>query len=96
MNLKEFEKHKERMKAHYAFFSPLHRELGLLPMTDFAWLTSNRMVQRTVFGNRVEMVANFGMKDFDYQGKLIPKRSILAKWLNTGETQIFTPSPTSN
>jgi len=92
MNLKEFKKHKERMKAHYDFFSPLHRELGLLPMTDFAWLTPDRMVQRTVFGNLVEMVANFGMKDFNYQGKLIPKRSILAKWRDTGETQIFIPS----
>jgi hypothetical protein len=90
INLKEFEKHKERMKAHYNFFSPLHRELGLLPMTDFAWLTPDRMVQRTIFGNQVEMVANFGMKDFDYQGKLIPMRSILAKRRDTGETRIFT------
>jgi len=92
MNLKEFEKHKERMKAHYDFFSPLHWELGLLPMTDFSWLTDDRMVQRTVFGNQVEMVANFRMKNFNYQGKLVPKRSILAKWRNTGETRIFTPA----
>ena len=89
MNLAEFEKHKKRMKTHYDFFSLLHRELGLLPMTDFAWLTPDRMVQCTVFGNRVEMVANFSMKDFDYQGNLIPKRSILANWRDTRETRIF-------
>lgn len=92
INLEEFKKHRERMKAHYGFFSPLHREIGLLPMTDFAWLTPDRMVQRTVFGDRVEMVANFGMNDFDYQGRLIPKRSILAKRRDTGETHIHTPS----
>ena len=92
MNLDEFRKHKRRIKSHYDFFSPLHRELGLLPMTDFAWLTRDRMVQRTVFGDRVEMVANFGMEEFKYQGKLIPKRSVLASWLNTGETRIFTPT----
>jgi hypothetical protein len=92
INLDEFKKHQERMKAHYDFFSPLHRELGLLPMTDFSWLTPDRLVQRTVFGDRVEMVANFSMEDFDYQGKVIPKRSIMAKWRNTGETRIYTPA----
>ncbi|MBI1928286.1 glycoside hydrolase [Candidatus Poribacteria bacterium] len=92
LNLKEFDVHKARIKAHSAFFSPLHRELGLLPMTDFVWLTPDRMVQRTTFGNRVEMVANFGTADFNYQGDAVPKRSILAKWRDTGETQAFTPS----
>jgi len=92
MNLREFEKHKDRMKAHYDFFSPLHRELGLLPMTDFAWLTQDRMVQRTVFGDQVEMVANFGEENFDYQGDSVPARSIMAKWSDTGEVRLFTPS----
>ena len=30
---------REQIKAHYNFFSPLHRELTLKPMTDFTWLT---------------------------------------------------------
>ena len=89
INLDEFEKHKDRMKAHYDLFSRLHRELGLLPMTDFAWLTRDRLVQLTVFGDRVEMVANFSMEDFDYQGKVIPKRGIMAKWRNTGDWRIL-------
>lgn len=89
INLDEFKKHKARMKAHYDFLSPLHRELGLLPMTDFAWLTPDRLIQLTVFGDRVEMVANFSMEDFDYQGKIIPKRSIMAKWRNTGDWRIL-------
>lgn len=95
MNLDEFEKHKARMKAHYDFFSLLHRESALLPLTDFAWLTSDRMVQRTVFGDRVEMVANFAEERFDYGGTLIPGRSILARRLDTGDTQVFTPAPLS-
>ena len=78
MNLDEFKKHKQRMKAHYDFFSPLHRELGLMPMTDFAWLTTDRMVQQTIFGDQVEIIANFGMEDFRYQGRSIPKRSVIA------------------
>ncbi len=95
MNLLEFEKHKKRMKAHHDFFSPLHRELALLPLTDFSWLRADRMVQRAVFGNRVEMVANFAEEDFCYQGIVIPGRSIRARWLDTGRTQMFTPSLSS-
>lgn len=91
MNLKEFKKHKDRMKAHHDFFSPLHRELGLMPMTDFAWLTPDRMLQRTVFGDVVVIVANFGEEDSDYQGTLIPKRSILVKWHNSREVRVFAP-----
>jgi len=93
MNLEEFEKHRATMKAHYAFFSPLHRELGLLPLTDFEWVTSDQMVQRTVFGGRVEMVANFAETDFEYRETVVPGRSILARWLETGDTRIFTPAP---
>jgi hypothetical protein len=91
MNLDEFEKHKNLIKAHYGFFSPLHRELGMLPMTDFAWLTPDRMVQRTVFGDRVEMVANFSDKGFEYRGIVVQGRSILARWIETGATRIYTP-----
>jgi hypothetical protein len=92
MNLDEFEKHKSLIEAHYGFFSPLHRELGMLRMTDFGWLTPDRMVQRTVFGERVEMVANFSEKGFEYRGIVVPGRSILARRLDTGDTRIYTPA----
>jgi hypothetical protein len=95
MNLQEFGKHKKKMKAHYDFFSPLHRELALLPLTGFSWLRADRMVQRTVFEDKVEMVANFAEEDFRYQGIVIPGRSIRARWLDTGRTQMFTPSLSS-
>ena len=91
MNLEEFAKHRETMKKHYAFFSPLHREIGFSQMTDFAWLTPDRLVQRTIFGNKVEMVANLSTQAFEYRGTAIPPRSILARWLDTGKTEVFTP-----
>ncbi|NNH71531.1 hypothetical protein HLB23_16940 [Nocardia uniformis] len=43
------------------FFAPLHQAAGTLPMTDFRWLSDDRLVQRTVFGDGVLTVtANFG------------------------------------
>ena len=47
------------IKPHYARFTKLHREIGLMPMTEFAWLNEERTVQRTVFGGKVEVTANF-------------------------------------
>ncbi|MCX6377485.1 MAG: hypothetical protein NTU88_15865, partial [Armatimonadetes bacterium] len=91
MNLDEFRKRRETMKKHFVFFSPLHRELGFSQMTDFAWLTPDHLVQRTTFGDKAEMVANFGERPFAYKGISIPGRSILARWLKTGKTQLFTP-----
>ena len=90
MNMDEFRKHRATMLKHYAFFSPIHRKLGFLPMTGFAWLTPDHLVQRTVFGDAAEMIANFGTRPSTYKGISIPPKSILARWLKTGKMQIFT------
>ncbi len=89
LNLAEFQKRKQQMKRHYDFFSPLHREAALLPMTGFEWLTPDRAVQRTTFGDKIELIANFGDVDFTYQSLSVPKQSILAKW----DGKIMTYSP---
>ena len=47
-----------------AFFEPLHREFGPLPLTAFEWLTPDRLVQRTRFGPDVSLTANFGAGAF--------------------------------
>jgi hypothetical protein len=96
MNLQEFDRHRDRMAAHCEFFAPLHRELGLSPLTDFAWLTEDRMVQRTVFGEAVELVANFAVNDFEYAGVSIPARSVLSRRIETGDTRIYTPAGPSD
>jgi hypothetical protein len=79
------------MKKHYAFFSPLHRKLGFLPMTEFSWLTPDRLVQRTIFGNKTELIANYSDEPFEYQSTIIPSRSIIVKSLENNETEVYTP-----
>jgi hypothetical protein len=93
MNLDEFEKHREVMKRHYAFFSPLHRQVGFAQMTDFDWLSTDRKLQRTVFDNRVELLVNFSPESRRYQGVDIPGRSVLAKWSESGEVKTLTFTP---
>jgi hypothetical protein len=92
LNQKEWARCGERIKAHYAFFSPLHREARLLPMTDFRWLTRDRMVQRTTFGDGLEIVCNFGDQAFAHGGTAIPARGALARQLPAGEARVYAPA----
>ncbi|RKU29243.1 hypothetical protein C6497_06655 [Candidatus Poribacteria bacterium] len=62
LNIEEFSKHQDWISRHYAFFSPLHRQIGGQQMTDFEWLNSDKHIQRTEFGEVIEMLANFGYK----------------------------------
>jgi len=90
LNRQEFEQRQKQIKAHYDFFSPLHRELGLLPLTDFRWLTEDRSVQQTVFGDRVQLIANFGERAFQHGDLAVPPQSIVALWRDTGKRVIYT------
>jgi hypothetical protein len=87
LNLDEFEKHRETMKRHYEFFSPLHREIGFSQMTDFNWLSFDRLLQRTTFDDRVEMIANFSTQMRQYDGLTIPAWGIVARWKQSGNTR---------
>ena len=89
LNIVEFSKHKAWIKKHYAFFSPLHRQIGGQTMTDFEWLSDDRLVQRTEFGDAVEIYANFGTDAFRYNGVIIMGRSVIAKWIRTGQIEVF-------
>ncbi|MYB94096.1 hypothetical protein F4054_07960 [Candidatus Poribacteria bacterium] len=89
LNIEEFSKHKAWIKKHYAFFSPLHRQIGGQAMTDFQWLSEDKLVQRTEFGDTVEIFANFGTGVFGYEDLIIPGRSIVAKWIGAGKIEVF-------
>jgi hypothetical protein len=89
LNVQEFQRRKAQLKRHYEFFSPLHRETALLPMTGFQWLTPDGTVQRTSFGDKIEMVANFGSGDFRYGDTTLGKESILVARRDGGKTQVY-------
>jgi hypothetical protein len=48
-----------RLRALARFFEALHRRIATLPLTEFAYLTADRLLQRARFGGEVEIVANF-------------------------------------
>ncbi len=91
LNLAELQKRKQQLKHHYDFFSPLHRETALLPMTSFQWLTPDASVQRTTFGDNLEIVANFGDADFHYGDAVVAKGSLLVKRRDKNTISAYTP-----
>ncbi len=91
LNLNEWNRQKERIKKHYSFFSPLHRKLLKLSLSEFSWLDKDRSVQKAVYGNEVELIANFSKSEFKTPSGTIKPFSLKATWLNTGETQTYEP-----
>ncbi len=91
MNMQEFAERKDEIKEHYAVFSPLHRQIALLSMTSFEWLSQDRLVQRTVFADRVGVVANFGGTTITYKGHSVPAQSVSIANLENAETTVYTP-----
>ncbi len=89
LNIAEFTKHKAWIQRHYMFFSPLHRQIGGQAMRDFEWLSDNRQVQRTEFGDAVELIANFGTEPFAYKDVVVLGKSVVARWMDTGEVSVF-------
>ena len=55
----------------YRTVSAVHRVVATLPMTDYAVCTPDFAVQRTVFGDRYEVVANFGSTPYVFHGARI-------------------------
>ena len=91
LNLDVLAQHQNAIRKHYLFFSPLHRKTGFIRMNDFTWLSPDRLLQRTAFDNRLEMIANFSNQARPYQGYTIPARSILALWNDTDKFSLYTP-----
>jgi hypothetical protein len=89
LDLRQLKQNAERLAAHHRFFSAIHRRVGAKPLTDFRWLTADRKVQQTRFGNTITLTANFSASN--YQG--IPPMCIQATWQTEGRKDVYCPAP---
>lgn len=78
-----------RIKALNAFFAPLHRRAGSARLTRFEWLTADRLVQQTQFGDELVMTANFSDRAF----RGLQPRCIEAHSLKVGRKETLCPEP---
>lgn len=66
------------MKRQDAFFRPLHQRLATEPLSVFNYLSADRLLQETRFGDGTRLLANFGDKDQVQDGRRLPRRSVTA------------------
>ncbi|WP_052496324.1 glycoside hydrolase [Pedobacter lusitanus] len=91
LNQSEWIKYKEIISRHMKIFSRTHELAVKLEMTDFKWLTKDRLVQRTAFGQTMEVIANFSKASFTYQSKIIPANDLLIHNLLTDQYELYNP-----
>ncbi|MDO5581001.1 MAG: glycoside hydrolase [Planctomycetia bacterium] len=74
---KIWDAHKEKIAESYKIAEPVSRLTGWVEMTDHQILTEDRLVQKTVFANGVEVIANFGSTSWTApNGDVFPAESM--------------------
>lgn len=66
---------KEQIAESYKRCAPVAEKVGFAKMTNFEYLTADKKVQRTTFGNGYKVVANFSEKPFK-----LPGGGVVAPW----------------
>ena len=67
------------IKNSYEVLSHVNRLTATLPMTDHRFLTPDRLVERTRFGDDVEITVNYGAADYAAGDAVLPQYGFLVK-----------------
>lgn len=65
--VKDYALLKDNILESYRKITAVHQKVALLPMTDYAVLTEDHQVQKSVFGGRYEVIVNFSETPYVYQ-----------------------------
>ncbi len=89
LDLEDLKNYGPHLKALASFFNRLHHAIALQPLTEFKWLTEDRLVQQINFGEAVILRANFSDRIFEG----IPPESLQVKWLNEDASEFYEVPP---
>lgn len=76
-SMKDFETLKPLILDSYKRIGEVHEKVATLKMTDYTVLSDDYMLQRSVFGDKYEVVVNFSDTVREYNGKTIEPESML-------------------
>jgi hypothetical protein len=93
-NLSYFERVKSMIKPHIDAFERTHSYSYQYALEEFDYLTDDRSVQRTRFGD-LELLANFRDADFRSEAGEVPARSVLIAFKDSGESFVYRDSSLS-
>ncbi len=73
----ECNKHKDQIITHNKVWSEFNKKAIKEEMTDFKFLTEDRLVQETIYGEDLRVVANFSGKEYKKDGEVISPKSLM-------------------
>lgn len=75
--VKDFDKLKDNIIYSYKRITKIHKKIAELPMTDFKILRDDYKIQKSVFGDKYEIVANFSEENYIYNNTVIAPNDLL-------------------
>lgn len=76
-SLGDYEKLKPSILESYQKITAVHQKVATLPMTDFEVISDNFELQRSVFGEKYQVIANFGNSEAQYGNVTIPAKDFV-------------------
>ena len=76
-SVKDFDYLKEYIIKSYKKITSIHKKVAELEMTDFEILRDDYQVQKSVFGNKYEVIVNFSKENYTYKNKVIHSCDLL-------------------
>ena len=87
LDLETTHKNKAELKKYSQFFDPYHKKIAEEQLTHFEFLTSDKFVQQSKFGNEIIVTANFSKIKY----KNIPSNSVEIYYIKENKKIIYSP-----
>ena len=72
------------IKETYDLLGKLHEKTAFQPMLHHEILTSDYMVQKSTFGDKTEVIVNYGITSYNFQNIVIPPKGFILNVPNEG------------
>ncbi len=86
-----WDQYKDIISSHSGMFAKTHSAAVTKPLNHFDWLTPDRLVQKTRFGETLEIIANFGTAPFMYNGMEIDGQCLAVFDSGSPEPGLYCP-----
>ncbi|WP_312112892.1 glycoside hydrolase [Brevibacillus reuszeri] len=77
LDSKRWAENQQTIMNHLKVWSPFHQKAVQREMTGFTVLTKDRLVQRTSYGDDLQVIANFSTEDYNYENQVVKARSAM-------------------
>ena len=90
----EWNKHKQEITQHLKVWNEVHEKAVKEEMTDFAYLSEDKLVQLASYGKNIKIIVNFSNEEIEIQRTKIKAKSAFIN--NHGKKTMYTPLEKNN